>query len=296
MEQLALAMWAPGARAECARAPPAARRPRDPGARAPMPAPAPAWCLPGSRGRAGSHGRVGRAGHAQGGQNPDQNPGPGARAPRWFLEGASTSTRENAVLSLDVAERRGALDRRARPAAAAPCRGPACHPGACLARCLRPRSARGARAPCSQRPSPHPGRRREAAPGRGRSARRARAARRRAALARRVAARAGRVRVRAGRRAQARQPGGRHEPLPPAAVLPGVPLRRAPALARRAAAPGPAPRPRARGPPPAPRRPPLRRRCRFRGPGSAAAAAACTPVCGRCAGRSMSLRSRRWHG
>jgi len=172
MEQLALAMWAPGARAECARAPPAARRPRDPGARAPMPAPAPAWCLPGSRGRAGSHGRVGRAGHAQGGQNPDQNPGPGARAPRWFLEGASTSTRENAVLSLDVAERRGALDRRARPAAAAPCRGPACHPGACLARCLRPRSARGARAPCSQRPSPHPGRRREAAPGRGRSARR----------------------------------------------------------------------------------------------------------------------------
>ena len=231
--------WRSGtpARAQSAPAPrPPPGCSRDPGARAPRPAPALTQCLPGSRGEAGPHGRAGRAGHAQGGhqeraRDPDPYPGPGARAPRWLLEGASTSTRENAVLSLAVAERRGALDRRAPLAAAAPCCHPACcHPGAPprAVPAARPRPARGARAL-------------------------ARSSRRRGRGARRAAARAGRVRARAGRRAQARQPGGRHEPLPPAAVLSGVPLRRAPALARRAAAPGPAPRPRARALPPAPR-------------------------------------------
>jgi len=160
MEQLALAIWDPGARAECARAPPAARRSRDLGARAPTPAPALTQCLPGSRGEAGPHGRAGRAGHAQGGhqeraRDPDPYPGPGARAPRWLLEGASTSTRENAVLSLAVAERRGALDRRAPLAAAAPsCHPACCHPGAPprAVPAARPRPARGARAlACSSR-------------------------------------------------------------------------------------------------------------------------------------------------
>lgn len=236
MEQLALAIWDPGARAECARAPPAARRSRDLGARAPTPAPALTQCLPGSRGEAGPHGRAGRAGHASGGRQERARTltltlvlAPGPRAGCW----RARARRRGRTRCCRWRLQSGAARWTGAPAPGR--RGACCHPACChpgapprAVPAARPRPARGARAL-------------------------ARSSRRRGRGARRAAARAGRVRARAGRRAQARRPGGRHEPLPPAAVLSGVPLRRAPALARRAAAPGPAPRPRARALPPAPR-------------------------------------------
>ena len=235
MEQLALAIWDPGARAECARAPPAARRSRDLGARAPTPAPALTQCLPGSRGEAGPHGRAGRAGHAQGGHQ----------------ERARTLT---LTLVLAPGPRAGCWRARARRRGRTRCCRWRLRSGAARWTGARPWPPRR---PAATLPAATQAPRLALCPPRGRALRAARAhwhaAAAAAAHARRAASRAGRARARAGRRAQARRPGGRHEPLPPAAVLSGVPLRRAPALARRAAAPGPAPRPRARALPPAPR-------------------------------------------